>query len=1040
MIRQSIQDNNRNQQFQLSSRPDCGVLSASPIPIGLRVIDHDIISDDGAGTSLVVSTVERGQAGVLEHLDAPSPGSYWRLLKAIKETNSNRLAAPAMAKGTVLMLSRIEHADGAPHAYVFAHHPSWIEERGPNWRRPITTPTFHADDFFAWWERAPDGPAVRAAEMQQAMANMEETQRLMSLPPPDATPVALLSHAPTPTMGADPGKALATLDGVNAMQSFVSMQQEDLTRRANWITKHSNTLRDQGTVLANFHAERAQAMLAVADVRKQELEGILKTVGNLRLYTGEGVEAFLLCDGEPAAPDAKFTVCQELLAFDQETGILLDSGGLDHTHTAELAEALKDVELVDRMIPSELGMVLVQFRKNDKVFDNSEGLGAALYNMQMNEHSQAKFLMVRDGQRIWLIYIDDVLQPLSQLMPSTGEQNSYFTTSRFDEAPERITKDDLAYAGAQRRQLGRLDLYGKVLIALWGLQDRTGLLVGGNIPQMSNWLSPEFQNAYMRLLSIDNMLGVCRPSFDKWQTAQNEHLASGSWVAINLVDAFSQDWIPGAFSRGSYYGGRTHYDLLYRPKSGNYRTDWGVIFTRAKKDTSGIYVEIETVYQGHAEVKNPYRTNKLYLVRNDRPSEFNDGILVLDRARSADLDYYLTSRKQRAGYLSYLKLFREARVWTAERDANESPLRKLLATEVVEARIPHDPDQLDSMLTDALAVARTARRDGVIPQAGTPAYREFLNAARAAVHASLSDNGSRVAEIEKWAVDAGKQPLRLVLSGKGDWLLYCVPSEDEHDVRLGAAGHAVVRTVSFQDGVVSASVVDRRLMRSVSGEQVIHDWNATVEQEPDERFAGLPSYKPRPKEIGAKAWLVATAPFSIRYDQAVALADSASSGRELMAQFNLEDLFRKEAHHMRYANAKQVERTLVTVPIGTCIMQGAPLLLVARTDKMKFIYEKGGQSLRDRVVESMSIYKLKDRRVREITEHPMSWDLCAIPFDIAHRSRADLSETPSYRVDIESCTKAGAPASGYRNFQVTTVSPLGVELFPWLAERTRAGT
>ena len=88
----------------------------------------------------------------------------------------------------------------------------------------------------------------------------------------------------------------------------------------------------------------------------------------------------------------------------------------------------------------------------------------------------------------------------------------------------------------------------------------------------------------------------------------------------------------------------------------------------------------------------------------------------------------------------------------------------------------------------------------------------------------------------------------------------------------------------------------------------------------------------------------------------------------------------------------------------------------------------------------MNIYKRKDLRKREITEQPLSWDLCAIPFDIAHRARADLSNIPSYRVDNDSCTKAGAPASGYGKYQVTTVSPLGVELFPWLVERTRAGT
>ena len=1007
------------------------------------MIDHDdSISNDVSGTALVASGVERGQAGVLEHFDAPSPGTYWRLLKATKETDTSRRATPKMDKGTVLILAHVEYADGAPHSYEFAHHPGWLEELVYGCRQSITTPTFHADDFFSWWERAPDGPAVRALEMQAAMDDMMETQRLMSLPPPDAAPAGLLTHAPSPDMGCEPGQALATLDGVHAMQSFVSMQQEEMERRAKWITKHSERLREQGTVLANFHAERAKAMLAQADVRKQELEGILKTVANLRLYTGEGVEAILLCDGEPAAPDAKFTVHQELLAFDQETGILLDSGGLDHTHTEELAEALKDRALVDRMITTELGMVLVQFRKEDKIFDKSGGLGAAIYNAQMNKHSQAKFLMVRDGQRIWLVYIDDVLQPLSQLLPSTGEQNAYFTTPRFSrEAPERITKDDLDYAKAQRKQLGYLDLYGKVLIALWGLQDRTGLLVGGNIPQMSNWLSPDLQNAYMRLLSTDNMLGVSRPGFGQWQSGHNKHLASGSWVAVNLYEAFEQEWIPGAFSRGSYYNGRTHYEMLYKPNSAHTTGDWGVVFSRAKKDTTGIYIEVDTYYIGHAQVKNLSRTNKLYLVRDDKPSEFNDGYLVLDRVRSAELDYYLTSRKERAGYIKYLKLFREGRLWTAERDANEAPIRKLLAAEVVEARIPHDPDQLDSLLTDALAVARTARRDGVIPPAATPAYREFLNAVRAAAHASLSNNGDRVAAIEKWASEEGKQPLRLALSGKGDWLLYCVPSEDEEDVRLGVFGHTVVRSVSFQGNHISVSTIDRRLLRSVSGEQVIHDWNTVVEVEPEEHFKRLPGYKPRPKEIGAKAWLVANAGFTIRYDQAVAVADSAANGRELLERYNLEVMFRNECAYMRPKKGKYVERSKVSVPIGTAITRGEPHLLVARTDKMKFLYDNGEDSLRGRVVEAMNIYKHKVDMKKEITDEEISWDLCAIPFDDAHRARTDISAilNPNHLKE-SNCTKAGAPSKGYGNYQVTTVSPLGVELFPWLVECTRTGT
>lgn len=75
---------------------------------------------------LVPISPTRAVEGVarVARLDAPAPGSYWRLRKAIKGTHTDRTRTNAMTAGTVLMLAAVERADGVDHAYHFAPHPS----------------------------------------------------------------------------------------------------------------------------------------------------------------------------------------------------------------------------------------------------------------------------------------------------------------------------------------------------------------------------------------------------------------------------------------------------------------------------------------------------------------------------------------------------------------------------------------------------------------------------------------------------------------------------------------------------------------------------------------------------------------------------------------------------------------------------------------------------------------------------------------------------------------------------------------------------
>lgn len=290
----------------------------------------------------LISRKAADSSGQAQTLEAPSPGSYWRLQRDVQSSRDARCITPEMSAGTVLLLTQVDYADGEPHAYRFAGHPMWANA-------DQVKVVFHADDFYEHWERAPDGEAIRAAELAELLQQIEQTKKKLMQDPPEALGVRLLGvDAPD----GESGKALATQDSIDAMTAYAHQLQRDAEERTNWIQTNSKKLGEQGTQMARFHSERAQAALARAKLQLDGVKGLLKTADNLRLYVGDGVELVQLLDGAPAASNEPLTIYQELLAFDEETLILLDRGGMDHTHTKELAKALGDTALLNRMIPS----------------------------------------------------------------------------------------------------------------------------------------------------------------------------------------------------------------------------------------------------------------------------------------------------------------------------------------------------------------------------------------------------------------------------------------------------------------------------------------------------------------------------------------------------------------------------------------------------------------------------------------------------------------------------------------------------------------
>lgn len=974
------------------------------------------------GTELVIGRVERGTSVTIERMDEPRPGTYWRLMQAVTgQENGKQVEGPKLAAGTVLLLEEIEFADGEPHVYQFAAHPSVPEKQAWGSR-------FHADCFFQYWTYCPEGAQVRERELLGIHEEMQRTQALLLQSPPSATPVAALAFDPAATAPAT-GQALTTPGQVRDLATYAEQLRESAEASKKWITTHASALATQGSQLARFHTERATVAMAAAKGQLEAVKSILRTVENLKVYTGEDMDVTVLRDGEPAPADAPLTIYQDLLALDEELLLHLEEDGLDHTHLDSIADVLADDGMVQRLLPAERSLVLCKFRGGYKEFVKPNGnadLGAAMANHHLNRINQWHRLLLRDGQKVYLIDTAEFLQKITQLMPSAAEQISHFSGRDGD----TIRRDDIAYAKAQRSQLGALDAYAKVLTALWGLRDRGAVLASWNVPAFASWLDWGFQERYLHLVDQSNLIGVQRPSFATYRDDQNRYLGSGAWVAVRTAALMKQEFIPGAFASKEtrQWGGHWDYSRIYLAK------DTRPIVACVRQDKRGIYIEVPLVHEHKSREIN----GRMYLDKQAMPE-----VLVLDRLHAADLTYYLTSRTERRRYNLYVELFQVAREWVAERDLAEAPLREYLRQAVAVARIAHDPENLEAAITDALATARAARRDRRAPEPDNTGFAAYRRAVLDTLHTLLSAQNGRVDSLQHWCNVHGRRPLRFVSTGKGEFKAYLEPLPEEHEPLLGDARHATVATVAFDGatGTATLSGWGRELLRPAAGEHVIHDWQYLMVI-PANPHGDYYERQERTRDDGAAAWLEARSLFgALRYEQAQALLQLPALQS---AHFRNGPDMGWLLDHALGSKGKYLVRHAYEFAVGIVHSGDKPCVLIASHDMLGYVYAAGSPAERELARQQITTrYKTPWPALEKLESQRHDWTLRYVGLEDAWRYRDEphcvglvatrgLGEAQVF--DPALSVKENAS----RKVRCLALTEAGATLFPWLAHRTRS--
>lgn len=974
------------------------------------------------GNDLVIRRVERAASATFERLEEPRPGTYWRLLQAVTGQESDKqVQAPKMQAGTVLLLEDIEYADGEPHVYQFAAHPSVPERHAYESR-------FHADCFFQYWTYCPEGAQVRERELLNVHQKMQESQALLMQPPPVAAPVGALGFDPSPDVPAA-GQALATPGQIRDLANYAEQLRENAEASKKWIATHSSALQAQGEKLARFYTERATVALAAAKGQLDAVKGILRTVENLKVYTGEDVEVTILREGAPAAAEAPLTIYQDLLALDEELLLHLEEDGLDHSHLDSIVAVLADDALVKRMLPAERSIVLCKFRGGYKEFVKPNGsgdMGAAMANHHLNRINQCHRLLLRDGEQIYLIDTAEFLQKITQLMPSAAEQIEHFA----DRRGETVRRDDIAYAKAQRSQLGALDAYAKVLTALWGLRDRGVVLANWAVPAFASWLDWDFQERYLRLVDQSHLIGVQRPSFAAYRDAQNRYLGPGAWVAVRTSELFQQKFIPGAFASQEtrQWDNKWGYNRIYAAKNNR------PVVACVRQDKRGNYIEVPLVH----DYKEREITGRMYL----EDHALTD-VLVLDRLHAHELTYYLTSRSERRRYNQYVELFQVARAWVAERDAAEAPLRQRLRQAVIEGRITHDPEVLEAAITDAMAIARAARRDRRAPDPDNSGFTAFLRNVLDTLHTLLSAQNGRVEAVQQWCTANGRRPLRLVSTGKGHFKVYLEPVHADHEPLLGDPRHTTTATVRFDGRTGEAELSDwaRELLRPSAGEHVMHDWQylSTVPGNP----AGYYHERlDRTTDDGAVKWLGFRSLLgTLRYEQAVALLQlPAVQSAHFEKGLDLEWLC-KEALGSK---GGYVVRNAYQFAVGIAHAGATPCLLIARHDMLAHVYSVGSGADREAALHRInSRYATPEAAAQELKSGRHGWQLRYVELEDVWRyrdqphcmglvSRGELGEKLVFDPTLSVKENEG------RKVRCLALTEAGAGLFLWLAHRTRS--
>lgn len=658
----------------------------------------------------IVTIQDNKQEDLLEEEYEIKSGEYWL------NTNTNRIR----------LIKSLTIIDGILHSITVAQHPS--DRKTSKNSGVYVASDYTTDEFFSLYkpinqEEANNRRKEEISELQKEIQNISSELSLGYIKEDGTLVNELLTNIKEKTQNdmnlpislAKENKISNVKNNIEEIRAITELQAQFIKEKTELISFKTDTL-------ATFFQEKAEQSLASIDGTIKVIGKLEKAVHTLDIFCGDGVEVYQLSKGAEANKKEPIHLYQRKLFLDEEFFYNLADGGADFRSVEAFKEALKnDFSIIDRMLPTQKSIVLMQFRRNEKEnrfhSEYKITLAEAMEKMFEREQNEKRFLLVRNGFNVYMIMSDD-LSAGKRLFPTSEELNDIFKTNGttyFDgvEIDKKLNFNDLENARARSKFDNKSLYYKRVLVMLYGLHERKKEIFGKLVDETKqDWFSLEFQRANFKFIHDDeDGIDYKSESLADYVKRHNKNIQIGSRIIGVWYKIMNEDNASGLYSYSVY---------------GESNKIWFPEPIKEPLVVQGSKGELfVTVKCNHQFDDSKTKNIKCFLKEND--PYWNGNSLVIDDVKSKDITYFLNSRKHRTNYVSFAQLLIDTRALLKKEEEESRELISEIKDYLVNLYKSLSEKDVENKLFESISFWRKKNKGATLPNIKLSSNIKFRN-------------------------------------------------------------------------------------------------------------------------------------------------------------------------------------------------------------------------------------------------------------------------------------------------------------------------
>lgn len=545
-------------------------------------------------------------------------GTWWKVVNA-NDPLFDKISGTLSQSELVLLLQEVHVIDGEPHSVQLHPHP----------QHNIHSIKMMIDDFLARFTFEPEGADIRAREQADVMDELRAmpeklaAAQTQTLAPPSAntqetelsTKIAAL---PAPLQGKGGQKA------VEDAQALITLSEQ----RQAALQKVTKDMEATAALLTRHQKEQVAVMESQISDDMKKANSTLQKLHTLTLFLGEHQHITPLKDGNSAPTNEKLHFFQKMLFLDEEFASHFIGQDFDWRQIDNLSVLFeKHPEVVEQILPQPRSVAICRVRRHAKALPGNPDMQSLLGAIQDIELDKALMILVRDGERLFMVEADQDTANAQRLFPSRAEIADLYKT-RWNK--QDITPQDLEYSKSRSEHDQRALFYKRFLVLFWGLHSRKGLF-GDFMPKDANWFDPEVQGEnFVFVHDEEDVLEKDGEGVLTWLERTNQMIGQGSRVIIEPKRLMNDETCPAA-----YEGEHRMQDPTEEPGLHIVESDGTSLFVRVHMKRSW------------SEAK-PKR-QKVYIRKHGRFVGY-EGVLNMDVADTKTLSRFVHDRRDKVHY------------------------------------------------------------------------------------------------------------------------------------------------------------------------------------------------------------------------------------------------------------------------------------------------------------------------------------------------------------------------------------------------------